>query len=475
MFTRINRAEAAFKAVQGIADTASKTEKLQLIKTAGLDSALFMRAMKACYDPFITYGIANAPKKREGLAPGTNTMEEEQFWSTLDRLASRKLSGNDARIAVQGCIDLLDESSSELFRRILNKDMRAGFTDGTLNKAFPGTIPEFPYMRCSLPDKSNMAKWDWSLGVISQEKADGMYANVDRRPGEVTITSRQGNTFPVASMGLLGEELMRFLEGDTQTHGEMLVEELSFATDALGEAPAWRVLPREIGNGILNSIQQEGSTLPESQRIRFMAWDQIPLSAVVPKGKYEIGYRHRLANLIRQLRPGADQLVGLVPTRLVKSKFEAYAHYRELLKKGKEGTVCKQRDAIWRDGTSKDQVKLKLAVEIELKIVGFYPGTPGTKREATFGSLMCVSECGKLEVCVGTGLTDARLEMINNDRPRFLGSIITARANGIMSPSHDDAMHSLFLPVLIELRNDKSEANSLEEIQSIFAAAAEAA
>ena len=456
-----NKASSIFQAIEAIGATSSKLEKEALIKQVG-SLPLFMRVVRAAYDPFVTYGLALAPKKRDGLAPGTNTLDEEQFWSILSKLASRELSGTAARDAVQNAVDLLDAPSSELFRRIIATDLRAGFTDGTINRVFPGTFQEFPYMRCSLKAKSNMDKWDWSLGAISQEKADGMFANVNRAGDSVSIHSRQGSPFPRGCMPQLEAAMVAHLDAETQTHGELVVYESS---SALGHMT---LMPREKGNGVLNSLLSGGELEP-GQEVRFMAWDQIPLSAVKPKGKYEVGYKLRLVKLLGQLK-GAPAVVKVIETRVVKSMAEAFAHYKELLGKGKEGTVVKSPLAIWKDGTSKDQVKLKLEVDVELKITGFIPGTPGTKTEATFGALQCASECSQLEVGV-SGLTDALRQTIHNDRARFLGKVVTVRGNSIMAPSGEQGIYSLFLPRMIEIREDKTVADDLQSIKDQYAAA----
>lgn len=463
-----NKASSVFQAIEAIAATSSKLEKEALVKQVG-SLPIFMRVVRAAYDPFKNYFIAVAPKKRDGLAPGGNTLDEEQFWTLLDKLSSRELSGTAARDAVQNAVDLLDAPSSELFRRIIAKDLRAGFTDGTINRVFPGTFQEFPYMRCSLKPKSNMAKWDWSLGMISQEKADGMFANVNRAGDAVSIHSRQGSAFPRGCMPELEADLVRFLEADTQTHGELIVmeraDDLSTATEI-----HYTVLAREVGNGILNSLLS-GGALESQYQVRYMAWDQIPLDAVKPKGKFETPYKQRLVKLLTQVRGGS--LVSVIPTKIVKSPADAMVHYKELLLQKKEGTVVKHPDTIWKDGTSKDQVKFKLEVDVELKITGFIPGTPGTKTEATFGSLMCGTECGQLEVGVA-GLTDAMRQTMHNDRERFLQKVVTVRANSIMAPTTDDGFYSLFLPRLIEVREDKTEADDLQRVKDQFEAAVNA-
>ncbi|MCY1197882.1 DNA ligase D, ligase domain [compost metagenome] len=464
----LNKAASIFQAIEAIAATASKNEKEALVKQAG-SLPLFMRIVRAAYDPFVNYGLALAPMKRDGLAPGSNTLDEEQFWNILDKLATRELSGTAARDAVQNAVDLLDEPSSALFRRIIAKDLRAGFTDGTVNRVFPGTFQEFPYMRCSLQAKSNMVKpgW-WDKGAISQEKADGMFANVNRAGDTVSIHSRQGSPFPAGCMPELEAAMVASLAAETQTHGELVVYE---EMEDMG-VQNWSLLPREKGNGVLNSLLSGGALEP-GQHVAYMAWDQIPLSAVKPKGKYETGYKTRLIALLGQLKgagSAGSAVLRVIPTKQVANQAEAFVHYRELLAKGKEGTVVKHPDAIWKDGTSKDQVKLKLEVDVELRITGFIPGTPGTKTEATFGSLMCSSECGALEVGV-SGFTDALRQTIHNDRERFLQKVVTVRANSVMAPSGEQGIYSLFLPRLVEVREDKTVADDLQRIKDQFAAA----
>lgn len=457
----MNTGKSVFAAVQRIAATSSKNEKEALMKEAG-SSSLFVKALLYAYDPFRNYGISNAPHKEEGLAPGGNTLEEPATWKVLDDLVARNLSGNSARDKVQQMVNLLDEPSAEMFRRIINKDMRAGFTDGTINRVFPKTIAEFPYMRCSLPAKSNMPKWDWSVGIISQEKADGSFANVNLDESDyLWITTRAGSLYPAGCLGIEAD-IIKTLKGGTQTHGEFVVYEDG------------KLMPREKGNGVLNSLLS-GGPLESNQCVVFEAWDQIPLTAVVPGGKYRTPYRERLKDLGTQIikqRIFGFSSIKLIPTRIVKSKAEAYSHYRELLKLGKEGTVCKHPDTIWADNTSKDQVKLKLEFTVELRIKAFLPGAPGTKTEATFGSLLCASECGKLEVGV-SGFTDAMRLLLWNERETRLDTIVSVTANAIMTPDEDEEMYSLFLPRFAGERPDRRTADTLERIQDTQQAAIE--
>ena len=350
------------------------------------------------------------------------------------------------------------------------KDLRAGFGDAIINKAIPRLIPEFAYMRCSLPPKVKLAEWPWAEGVFSQLKADGMFANVDAEEGGViTISSRQGSPMPLAPLGRVVDAMRECLEPGYQHHGELLVEEFN------AETGKWGVMAREKGNGRLNSVIK-GGDMPDGFRVIYQVWDRVPLEAVVPKGKYKAPYKVRLEQLQGILAAvSASPLAGfitVIPTRIVHSLAEAFEHYREMLALGLEGTVAKRGDAIWQDGVSPGQCKLKLDADCDLEVVRFNPGEG--KNAATFGSIACKSKCGELEVNV-SGYTDAERKDLFARRDEIIGTIMTAEANGIMYPSKVGGKHSLFLPRSVEFRLDKSEADTLHRIIEQFEAAVSAA
>ena len=439
-----------FELIEQVAAIPGKNDKIQLLK-ANADSDLLRRVLKMAYDPTISYGIKAVPDRTEA---GTGEFSDGT-WRILARLRDRILTGSVMQAAVQAEINWLGDKSSQLFRRILLKDMRAGFSAETTNKVFPGLVPDFPYMRCCLPKDTQLETFDWETGVVSQEKADGMFVNVNHENnGEIFLVSRQGSPFPMDKFDNLVLAVKQTLTAGTQSHGELLV-----LRDGV-------ILPREIGNGILNSILN-GGDFGKGEVPVVMLWDQIPLDAVKPKGKYDVPYRLRLRNLIKRLQTHNSHAVCLIPTRILKSIPEAYSHYAELLAIGKEGTIIKNPGAIWKDGTSKDQVKLKLEFVVELEIVGFSEGNG--KNAATFGSILTRTSDGLLEVAV-SGFKDkpgpgvVTRQHIHDNREAYLGTIMAVKANGIMKPSSDDNLHSLFLPRFVEFRRDKTQADTLPQV-----------
>jgi DNA ligase-1 len=435
-----------------ISQTTKKTEKLEIVKTF-TSSELDIVVM--ALDPRVSYYIADFPAAARW---GSRDWMQSEIDLLLD-LSERRLTGNAALEAVKATMEDLTPSAGELLKRIVLKDLRAGIGASTVNKAFPGAVPEFAYMRCSLPKSSNMHKWDWADGIYSQLKANGMFtrADVNYERTKVLITTRQGNTFPAGVLRKLEEDCLWVFKGGTQTHGELTV---------------WRdgvLLPRAEGNGMLNSVMQ-GGELEAGCEVYYDVWDQIPLDQATPGGRYQTPYSVRFSSLLQQVREGGPRKIYPIESRLVYSYEEALDHYREVLGRKLEGTVLKHPEAIWFDGDSKDQVKMKLEVDVDLKIIGFNPGKPGTRTEATFGSLQLATSDGLLEASAAGFKRD--LEMyLHNNRESVLGKIMTIRANEVSPPCETNPLHSLYHPRAVELRHDKVEADTLHQVLDQFEAA----
>jgi DNA ligase-1 len=449
--------------IEQVAALPGKNDKIATLK-AHAGSDLLKRVLAAAYDPLVSYGIRAFPERKSPEDKHGWVFDSEE-WTVIEGLAKRTLTGGAAIATIQSRVDVLSAKSAELFKRIILKDMRAGFSEETCNKVWPKLLADFPYMRCCLPKDSKMTDWLDIEGGISQEKADGMFLNVDHEEsGEVFLYSRSGSMFPMDKFGMLAPAVKSTLDAGTQTHGELLV---------MGTRPdgSVGVLAREIGNGILNKILQ-GGDWPEGTYPVLMVWDQIPRSAVVAKGSCTTPYKERLAGLIKQVRAAGVGPITIIPTRIVKSTAAAYEHAGELMLQDKEGTIVKRMSAIWKDGTSKEQVKLKLEFEVDLEITAILPGEDNTKNEGRPGRLACASSDNLLQVnvAVKNEAMRAALEAAPHD---WIGQIMPVTANLIMKPSDSNPLHSLFLPRFSQdtYRTDKTAADSLPTITATQEAA----
>jgi DNA ligase-1 len=287
-----------------------------------------------------------------------------------------------------------------------------------------------------------------------------MFANLSHHEGgKITIESRNGSPFPIDAFPEIVKDALQHLPEGFQTHGELLV--------AIKKMSGLVYLPRQEGNGMLNKLLK-GGELPPGHMVVYEAWDMIPLMAAVTKGKLKIRYADRWAKL--QSHMSYCHSIKLIETQIVHSYEEAMRHYQYALSRELEGTIIKHPDMEWKDGTSKEQVKMKLEVSVELRVVGFNEGR--NKYVGMLGSLQCESECGKVKVNVA-GFSDAQRQEIWDDQEGWLNGVITAKSNSIMPPENKEH-YSLFLPIFVEERLDKKKADTLEQIQAQFEAAVSA-
>jgi DNA ligase-1 len=409
-----------------IANTPSTEEKRALAREF-LEVQFFKDVVRYAYSPFLSYHLRGITV----TGKGANEFGQEAF-ALLDRLSRRTLSGNDARETVAGFLGTLEPLSRELFTRILNKDLRTGLSVKGWNAACPGLIPEFGYMRCSLPNAVDLSRWNWKEGVFSQEKADGIFVNVTCKDGTVSVNTRKGHPLGIQHFPKLEKEFRLF---SGQFHGELLVKISGTIAD------------RKTGNGLINSVMKGGS-FQETVEPVFVFWDYVT--------DRRLPYRDRFKGLVEKCFYLSATIVN---TKIVYSQEEAREHFEEILSRGGEGTVLKTKYGMWKDGVSKEQVKLKAERDCELMILDFVEGLG--KYQDTLGAITCGSRDGVLRVNV-SGFTDREREDIWNARDDLRGAIVTVRYNEKIR--NKEGKWSLFLPRFIEIRHDKTTADSFYEI-----------
>jgi DNA ligase-1 len=388
------------------------------------------RVLVAACDPRIRYYIIE-PELPSSVGIHDFT---DATWSLLGRLSERKANRGDVMTEMQ----TLNPSSIELLRRIINKDLRADIGDSLINRAVPNLIYKPMYMRCSLVTEVKLETWPWASGVVSQEKLDGMFINIDVFENAVSLHSRQGQVFDPVYFKELVNDIKGYLRPGFQYHGEMMLE-------PIGGGP---FMVRKTSNGIFNSCLKKGTGIPEGFRPVAILWDIKSTT---------LYYLDRFKFITDQI--DGCKTLRAAPTTTVYSFEEAKTHFEAIVAKGGEGVVIKKPYMIWRDGDSRDQVKLKKEAQCELRVVGVKAGKG--KFASTFGSLECISECGKLKVNV-SGFTEPERQMIHDNIGDYMFNIISVKFESVSQDKKGN--YSLSQPRFEELRLDKDEADYLERI-----------
>lgn len=424
----------ALGCIEVVAAASGNNDKIELLEEFTQDD-FFKEILNLAYNPFIRFHLTSKQVKAAKRGDAVFDMYDMQLLKTLQK---RGLTGNDAVFAVKDRLETLDEDSQELFYRVLDKDLRFNAGAKMINKACPGLIPTITYMRCSL--LKDVSRFNWE-GAIVQEKMDGMFMNAAKMDGAMQFMTRSGQVLP--EFPNITKELEECMSDNCQLHGEVLVVKNE------------KYLDRKTANGVLNSALKMGKFPPGYTYVYFV-WDSVTYMDIRNRRSFT-PYYLRLKNVERMLR--STSFVHVLPSYTVLNKRGAMEIFERFLSAGKEGAVAKEKNGYWKDGTSKQQVKLKGERDCDLVVTGFHPGTG--KNERTFGSLICSSIDDKLEVKI-SGFTDEEREIIWENRDEVIGRFVTVKFNEVIT-SLKSKKASLFLPRFVEFRED-TEADTLEQI-----------
>lgn len=442
-----------------LAGTSSRIEKEVIIKEHS-GNRLLTKTFVSALDERNRYFFKELPEYEDfsDVYDESDYFGLEHCIDMLAPLTNREVTGDAAKLYLANLLSTCRPTDVEVLKRVVLHDLKCGVSLKTVNKALGyELVYDHPYMRCSSFSMKNLSKI--TFPAYSQIKADGAYTDIICEDGTVRFVSRSGIEY-----GFTDTELTNyFSQCGGVFQGELLV------LDENGE-----ILPRKTGNGLLNSDENlEG-------RIVVVVWNHVTVAEFEAKVS-DTEYQHTWA-VLSGLANEFPERVRLCETKLVNSMDEAVRHFSSALQRGEEGTILKDFGLVWKYHTSTLAVKLKVEFDCELEIIDKTPGEG--KHAETFGSLTCGSSDRKLLVNV-SGMPDALRKEIHENWDAWVGKIITVRSNDIIDSEDKDVM-SLFLPryihderkakemEIVEVRNDRTEADSLERVKEQLTAAIEA-
>ncbi len=306
----------------------------------------------------------------------------------------------------------------------------------------------------------------------SQIKMDGRYSNSIIRSSDVELESRSGEATILTGAKFL-EELSKFddcvLNGELTMDGVPRYESngiIASLIDILGKFN--ERTPPETTKKILAFEKKHGFFKEALNNIRYTVWDCITIDEYFNK-ESKIPYNTRLENAKKLITNANVTMIHLIESRHVNSYGEAMGHFQEVIGTvidgvPMEGTILKSVDGEWKDGKPVWQIKMKLEMDVDLKIVGFNYGDKGTKNENVISSFNCESSDGLVKTRP-QGLTEAKMLDVTKRQSELLGKIIQVTCNGLSSNSKGE--YSLMYPRFTNERTDKNTCDSLESIKEI--------
>lgn len=417
-----------------LASTSSRLEKEAILKREEKNE-LLKRVFFLAYDPFTQFYQRKIPKYEKNNSSHAASLES--MLPSLSDLSNRVVTGNAAIDRLTSILEAVCGTESEVIERIIGKDLKCGASGSTANKIWPDLIHEYPCMLCTPFDEKILKKFTFPAYV--QLKMDGMRFNAIVKDGKCEFRSRNGKE--VMLLGNLEQEFIKL------AHGQNLVFDGELLVMVEGN-----ILDRQTGNGILNKAVKGTISPDEAKLVNATVWDMIDYDTF-KSGKGKHIYQTRFSILEGMSLP---RKVRLVESKIVGSIEEAQEIFEEYLAQGQEGIILKDMTGVWEDKRVKTQVKFKAELDCDLKVVGIQPGTG--KYEGLVGAYICESEDGVIKVDVGSGLTD-------DDRKNFdvVGKIVVVVYNAKIKNKQGE--ESLFLPRVVEIREDKNIADFAKNIR----------
>ena len=290
-------------------------------------------------------------------------------------------------------------------------------------------------------DEKLVAKIKWP--AFAQLKMDGMRFNAIVKDGKCEFRTRNGKE--VNLLGNLEAEFIALAAGNnTVFDGELVVM----------DEEDWQYLDRQTGNGILNKAVKSTITPELANRVCATLWDIIPYEDF-QNSISKHAYKHRFA-LLEAMHLDSGK-IRIVSNQIVANLEEARTLFERYLAEGQEGIILKDSMGLWENKRSRGQIKFKGELECDLKIVGIQEGTG--KYVGKIGAYICESEDGILKCDVGSGFKDDQ-RIIDQS---VIGKVIAVKYNARIK--NKQGRDSLFLPIFLEIREDKIVADNAINIQ----------
>lgn len=381
-----------FEVIEQIAATSSKTEKEAIIAAYAKD-ADFVKVLRAALDPFVTYGIKKLPEPR---VEGDGYITDDH-WVVLYGLAARELTGAAATVGVELVLGTLEPGSRELFKRILLKDLRAGFSESTVNKAIPGLIPTFD---CMLAHPYSEHKHKLKFPLYVEPKLDGVRV----------LTFVTG--FDAASVKFFSRSGKEFT---TFEHLKEPVQSTVFRWySAAHHNKTWfdehggLVLESEVVSGSFNKTVGEVRRKDEQATDAVLyLFDVLPMSTFsrddksgCPLAGEWIMRRLRLTDICTYKKPEFPLILN--QAERVESEDDIHRLYEYYRAQGLEGVIVKDPKALYHRRRNHAWSKIKAEESVDIPIIDAIEGTG--KYEGMLGAL--VGDYNGVPVNVGSGFSD---------------------------------------------------------------------
>lgn len=419
----------------------SRINKEQIIEAEAKDSndELFA-GFRLAFDQLKTFGVKKVPAHS---GPDGQGLPWNAFLQLAESLYKRELTGHAARDAIELALTVATKDEwNDWYRRILLKDMKAGFSESTVNKVCEKDYPQYaiPLFECMLAHDGAKHEKKVKGKKILDGKLDGIRC--------LTVINMESRT--VQQFTRNGQLLENFGHITSALEANIDDFERSQVFDGEMTSTSFQTLMTQVKRK--SDVQAEDAVLN--------LFDVIPLSEFL-KGKSVLGQKRR-KNLLKTMIPlltKASSKINVVDfvevdldTAVGQAVFIQYN--KDALAAKLEGIMIKDPDAIYECKRSAAWLKQKPFIEVSLEIIGVEEGTG--KNVGRLGAFVCSGEDDGIliTVNVGSGFTDEQRIEFWDSRNTLPGQIVEVRADAVTQ--NQDGSYSLRFPRFLRFRGFKA-------------------
>jgi len=418
----------------------SRLAKEAILKEAmeeGLDE--FFEGLRMALDKLYTFGVKQVPVKEE---IGGQGLSWTNFLELAHALYRRELTGHAARDAIQLAMDVATQTQwNDWYRRILIKDMRAGFGEKSVNTvAKKAKKPQYsvPVFECMLAHDGANHEAKITGKKLVEPKLDGVrvLTVVDYESRTVQMYSRNGkelNNFP---------HVVQAFELNLDNFARSYVFDGEIVSKSFQD--------------LMTQVHRKDNV--EASDARLMLFDVLPLSEF-KQGQSVMGQRRRSAFLKGNFSEIFAQAgcVEIVAQRefdldVFTDEIEFKDYNKAAVDAGYEGIVIKDPEGKWEGKRSVAWLKQKPFIEVSLAVTSVEEGTG--RNVGKLGAIVCegLDDGKRIVVNVGSGFTDEQRAEFWQAQDTVIGQVVEVRADAATRSQDSEDVWSLRFPRFLRFR-----------------------
>ena len=420
---KIRLIEECFNLFEAIGSTASRLEKEGYIKK-GMNNPAFRELVEATYNPFKVYNIKKVPPVPFNVTYVID-VNYDAFLELLGRLQARDVTGNEALENLAEFLSRCDSTEIKWYSKVLQKDLKIGMTDKSVNKVEKGFIPTFDCMLAH-PFKKFPKRFTEDRKLDGYRCLGFHYDN-----DTVELYTRNGHLI-LGYTGIEHELQVRTAKGFVYD-GEIMARDGSF-----------------------NSTQKDVFKLGKKDKDGVLnIFDMVPVIEFrAGKGTQPL-YRRQRSMTVSIDVDGSNFIKRLEPSEIFTEDDEekVMALYNTFLDEGYEGGMIKDIDAVYECKRTYSLQKLKPMETIDLVVIGVEEGKKGTALEGTLGALIVDFEGNPVNVGSGFKIVNGERDDLWARRNDLIDRTIEIKYQEITS--NQKGTKSLRFPTFVKFRDDK--------------------